>query len=359
MRGVLTLLSQYAQLDELVLLRGPTGVGKTHLAEWVHAHSSRCHGPFVVADLLGVPETGPEVALFGVVDRFFSGVRGRAGWVELAAGGTLFIDEIDKLNLALQSKLLRLLDRREYTVVGDGRTQRADLRLIVATNTDLPQAIREGRFREDLYFRIEGLTVDVPPLRERRDEIGAWAHFMLNRLHQHESKRAGREAGEIRFSDEAVAELERREWPGNLRELESVVRRGYAVHVGDEVGADVLCSQAIAPQGQRLSTTEAAPLSRLAEGEGDLKLRLERIAQELLELMEQRRQGKVEPLCAHRGDLAMLDWIEATLLDLATTRSGRVRDALEIVGLKHKVDAGNGGRVLKWVRDVIERVKVG
>ena len=134
MRGVLTLLSQYAQLDELVLLRGPTGVGKTHLAEWVHAHSSRCHGPFVVADLLGVPETGPEVALFGVVDRFFSGVRGRAGWVELAAGGTLFIDEIDKLNLALQSKLLRLLDRREYTVVGDGRTQRADLRLIVGAS---------------------------------------------------------------------------------------------------------------------------------------------------------------------------------------------------------------------------------
>lgn len=367
MRGLLSSLQAFARLDQLVLLRGPTGVGKTHLARWVHRQSPRSRGPFVVADLVSTPATGQEVALFGVVDGFFSEVRAHGGWVGEAAGGTLFIDEIDKLSLEAQARLLRLLDQREYSVVGDSRSRRADVRVVVATNADLNQAVREGRFRDDLRYRVDCLSVEVPTLRERRDEIAGWAQYMLEQLELEESVNQKRSAEQLSFDDAVIAQLVAREWPGNLRELGAVVRRTYAVRRGARViglraleAAEALGGRSGpagggSPDGAAGGMVRAAGAAPTVEG---LQARLEQIAAELLAVIEARRALGLAPLCEQRGDLAMLDWVEAKVLEGATARKGRLKEALELLGLGKKAAAGNGARLRKWMEEVLGRVKL-
>jgi len=360
MRGVLSTLQAFARLDQLIMLRGATGVGKTHLARWIHQRSARSAGPFVVADLVSTPTAGQEVALFGVVDRFFSGVRAHRGWVAEALGGTLFIDEIDKLSLELQARLLRLLDLREYTVVGDSRTRRADLRLIVATNVDLHEAVRQGRFREDLLYRVDVLAVEVPPLSERTDEIAGWAQHMLEHLEKEEASGQKRSPQVLRLDDAVIARLVAREWPGNLRELATVVRRTYAVRGdGAVLGLEALeAGEAISRRVARPVGASSAEASPPDAGEA-LQARLERIVGELLTVIEQRRAAGLAPLCEQRGDLALLDWVEARILEGAIKRKGRLREGLELLGLGKKAEAGNGARIRKWMEGVLRRVKVG
>lgn len=366
MRGVLSTLQSYAQLDQLILLRGPTGVGKTHLAEWVHAISPRRDGPFIVADLLSVPDTGPEVALFGVVEGFFTGVRARRGWVEEARGGTLFIDEIDKLSMEVQSKLLRLLDRREYAIVGEGRTRRADLRLIVATNADLWQAVKADRFREDLYYRVDSLVVDIPPLRERRDEIAAWANYMLNRLHRAELARRGLEAEPISFGEEQISELVGREWPGNLRELDSVIRRAYAAHHGKCLPGSSRVLDLPSPPGVSSATIAASVGStqdsqrscRVSISPEDPAQTADQVAHAVYTLIKERRALGIRPVCQRKGDLAILDYISARVADEARQRHGATSAGLRELGIDPEHQSRNSARFWRqYVKGLSLRIK--
>lgn len=224
MTEVLSSLRKFTLDDETILLRGPSGVGKTRLARSIHRESHRANGPFQVADLKGMSEEQAAATLFGAKKGAYTGLtEDRSGHVEKANGGTLFIDEVDKLSLVAQATLLRFLDEREYTRFGDTETlTAANVRFIIGTNADLEQAIAVGTFLQDLYFRINIMPVHVPPLNERRDEISAWAeHFAASKHHS-----AGR-TGRTNVSRGAIVRLEGREWPGNLRELDTVVRRAY------------------------------------------------------------------------------------------------------------------------------------
>jgi len=226
MAGPVEMLRVFAQQEETLLIGGPTGAGKSRLARWCHAQSARRGGPFEVLDLLTVPEEIQMAELFGWKKGAFTGaVRDTTGCVTRAFQGTLFIDEIDKLSLKAQAGLLTLLESRTYRPIGDGaREQRADVRFVVGSNVDLYEQVKLGRFREDLYYRINVLPVQVPPLDERRDEIAAWARFMAERRH-----RESVPGGEVQLSEGAARLLSEHRWPGNLRQLDNVVRRAYAL----------------------------------------------------------------------------------------------------------------------------------
>jgi transcriptional regulator with GAF, ATPase, and Fis domain len=222
MAGVVEMLRVFAQQDETILLSGPTGVGKSRLARWCHERSPRRGQRFETLDLATVPDDLQMAELFGWKKGAFTGaLKDTPGCIARAEGGTLFIDEIDKLSLKTQAGLLRVLEERCYRPLGDDRGERrADVRFVIGTNANLQALVREGRFRADLYFRINVLPVRVPPLRERQDEITQWASYMLN-----QRRKNGR--AELRADAEEV--LRQHAWPGNLRQLENIVRRAYAL----------------------------------------------------------------------------------------------------------------------------------
>ena len=204
-----------------VLLVGETGVGKEVLARRIHALSRRAAAPFVAFNCAAISETLLESELFGYERGAFSGAtQTKSGLLESANGGTVFLDEIGELPLGLQSKLLRVLEQREVLRVGALRPRALDVRFVAATNRDLEAEIAERRFRQDLYFRLNGSTIEIPPLRERVEEIGSLAALF--------AERARREAGRpeaVDFAPEVLALFERYAWPGNVRELRNVVER--------------------------------------------------------------------------------------------------------------------------------------
>ncbi|MEZ4433653.1 MAG: sigma 54-interacting transcriptional regulator [bacterium] len=226
MAPLVRVLRAFAAEEETLLIRGETGTGKSRLARYCHARSPRKDGPFEVLDLLSVPADTQVGELFGWRRGAFTGaVRDHDGYVARAEGGTLFIDEIDKLSLEAQAALLHLLEERRYRVLGaGGRRLDADVRFIVGTNADLAEAVAAGRFREDLYYRINVLPLELPPLRARPDEITDWARYMLRRCHE---SRSG--AGDATLADAAAALLCDRPWPGNLRQLDNIIRRAYTL----------------------------------------------------------------------------------------------------------------------------------
>ncbi|UQA60908.1 sigma-54-dependent transcriptional regulator [Polyangium aurulentum] len=226
MASLIEMLRVFAQQEETLLIGGPTGAGKSRLARWCHAQSIRRGGPFEVLDLLTVPEDLQMAELFGWRKGAFTGAaKDTAGCITRAFKGTLFIDEIDKLSLKAQAGMLQLLESRTYRPIGDGaREQQADVRFIVGSNVDLYEQVKLGRFREDLYYRINVLPVKILPLDERRDEIPQWARFMALRRH-----RESVPEGDARISAAAEQLLSEHTWPGNLRQLDNVVRRAYAL----------------------------------------------------------------------------------------------------------------------------------
>ncbi|WP_224364702.1 sigma-54-dependent transcriptional regulator [Hyalangium versicolor] len=234
MASLVGVLRIFSQQEETLLISGPTGAGKSRLARWCHERSQRHQGHFESLDLMMVPEELQMGELFGWRKGAFTGaVRDNPGFLARANGGTLFIDEIDKLSLKAQAGLLHVLEERTYRTLGDAASEhRANVRFIIGTNADLTESVRRGTFREDLYYRINVLPVRVPSLDERRDEIGAWARYMLARHHKEKNP-----AGVVRLSPEAEQRLEQSAWPGNLRQLDNIIRRAYTLALVQQGGA--------------------------------------------------------------------------------------------------------------------------
>jgi len=220
MQAVYRLIAQCAPTNSTVLLTGENGTGKELVARAIHYNSLRKEGPFVPVDCNALSENLLESELFGHVKGSFTGaVANKRGLFEAARGGTLFLDEIGNISLPTQAKLLRVIQEREFRAVGDTRSQEADVRIIAATNKDLVAMVKAETFREDLYYRINIFPIQVPPLRERREDVPALAHHFLGVF----SRELGRKA--VGFSDDAMSVLVNHGWPGNVRELENTVQR--------------------------------------------------------------------------------------------------------------------------------------
>jgi DNA-binding NtrC family response regulator len=229
MHKVLGLVRRAAAGDATVLITGESGVGKEVVARAVHGASARAQPRFIAINCGAMPEQLFEAELFGYVKGAFTGgTADHRGLFEQASGGTLFLDEIGELPLAMQVKLNRALQERTIRRVGDTAERPVDVRVIAATNIDLPAAIAAGRFREDLYYRINVFPIHVPPLRDRKSDIPLLAELFLQRHHKN-----GQPDG---FTPDALAMLMDHDWPGNVRELENLVQRALAVSDGPKIG---------------------------------------------------------------------------------------------------------------------------
>lgn len=230
-RRVIRLAMQAARTDFDVLVTGETGVGKELVAELIHATSSRRSGPFVVVNCAALPETLLESELFGYEAGAFTGASkfGKQGKFELAGGGTLFLDEVGEMSLAIQGKLLRAVQEREIEKVGGGRSKPVDIRVVAATNQNLEEMVSQGKFRKDLYYRLNVIPITVPPLRGRKEDIEALSDYFLGGI--------GRKTGiKITLSERLKKQFQRYRWPGNVRELQNLCK--YASVLAFDRGLD-------------------------------------------------------------------------------------------------------------------------
>lgn len=235
MQKIYALIEAVANSNATILLQGESGTGKSLIAYAIHQSDlSRRDKPLIEVSCGALPETLLETELFGHVRGAFTGaIKDRTGRFELADKGSILLDEIDTFSPNLQVKLLRILQNGEFERVGDTKTMRVDVRVIAATNQDLNEAIKKGRFREDLYYRLNVIAIHIPPLRERRDDIPLLAEYFLEKKNNEVNKNNKKVTG---ISKEAMQALSQYGWPGNVRELENIVERSVILAKGDIIG---------------------------------------------------------------------------------------------------------------------------
>lgn len=237
---------QVALTDLSVLITGESGVGKEHFPKIIHQYSSRKHGPYFAINCGAIPEGTIDAELFGHTKGAFTDAKSeRKGYFEEANGGTLFLDEVGELPLSTQARLLRVLETGEFIRVGDSKVQKTNVRVVAATNLDIPRAIEEGRFREDLYFRLNTIEIKVPALRERKEDIPLlFRKFVLDFAENYRMPA-------IRLTDEAIELLKSYYWQGNIRQLKNVVQQISLIESRREITADILANYLPAYQMHR------------------------------------------------------------------------------------------------------------
>jgi transcriptional regulator with GAF, ATPase, and Fis domain len=293
MRKVYQLTRKVAKSDASVLLLGETGTGKELIATAIHQLSRRSNGPFVKVNCGALSESLLESELFGHVRGSFTGaVNNRTGRFEAAHSGTIFLDEINSTSLELQVKLLRVLQEREFERVGDTQTISVDTRVIAASNRDLMSEVRAGNFREDVYWRLNVVPVEIPPLRDRREDIPQLLTFFLQQYNEVNDRYV------VHIHPAVIEALQQYTWPGNVRELQNYVERAVVLANGDEFTTDLLPPSVLSNHPEQLSADGSASedlaslsfrtvqqgLRELADKEGNLHSEIvDRIERELIQ----------------------------------------------------------------------------
>ena len=263
MQHLMTQLEVMAPTDANILLTGENGVGKSLIAQWIHQHSLRAAQPFISVNMATIPEQLFESELFGHTKGAFTDAKSdRAGRFKLADLGTLFLDEIGTLPLAQQSKLLRVLESREYEAVGSSVTEVADVRLISATNAKLEQLIAQAEFRQDLFYRINTFTIEIPPLRTRPEDIELLAEHFIKTHGQRYGKT------QCRLTPTALKQLKQYDWPGNTRELGHLLERAVLLTQTGEIGPEQLHMST--PSQPSANNSMSLPLITLEQAEQQL-----------------------------------------------------------------------------------------
>jgi Nif-specific regulatory protein/two-component system response regulator HydG len=315
MLGLLKVVGQVAPSDTTVLLHGETGTGKELIAQALHVNSNRASKPLVVLHCTALPPTVLESELFGHTRGAFTGAeRDRPGRIATAHGGTLFLDEIAEIAPEAQSKLLRFLQFGEVQRLGSDKTDKVDVRVIAATHQSLEELVRTGRFRQDLYYRLKVVDLELPPLRERRDDIPILVEAFLD-----EFKKPGAERA--RFTQRAMLLLEAHDYPGNIRELRHAVERAMVLGTGSTLDADLLpadIAYPVEPPVSLQAPQSGVPASQSAEPLGELD-RIRRVASDGAE-----REFLAELLKRNSGNIS-----------LASRSSGIHRSYLQRLLTKH------------------------
>lgn len=230
-REAVRMAKKVASSDMSVLLQGETGTGKELFAQAIHQASPRKGGPYVALNCSAFPKDMLESEMFGFKKGAFTGAtESKKGLIEEADSGTLFLDEIGEMDVGLQAKLLRFLENKKFTKLGETRERTVDLRVIAATNKDLKKEAEEGTFRDDLYYRLAGFKIEIPPLRERKNDVSLLANFFLKRMNERVQH----------IDDEAMGRLQAYSWQGNIRELKNIIERSAILAEGDTITPDLL-----------------------------------------------------------------------------------------------------------------------
>jgi two-component system, NtrC family, response regulator AtoC len=306
MARLIHLLETIASTNSTILITGETGAGKEVVARAIHHNSPRRTHRFVALNCSAIPETLLEAELFGHVRGAFTGAVGnRQGRLEQAHKGTLFLDEVGTMSAALQMKLLRVLQEREFERIGDSNTVKVDVRVIAATNSDLARLVADGQFREDLYYRLNVIPVQVPPLRERKEDIPLLVgHFV--------EKFRGDGGPSVTVSQAAMRQLMAYQWPGNVRQLENAIERAVAFTGGrPQIGVEDLPAEVQSAEEPMLSPTLALPEDGI-----DLDAFIARVERELIQRSLERTGG-------NKGQAARLLNVKRTTLVEKIKRLGR------------------------------------
>ncbi|HEX8476118.1 MAG TPA: sigma-54 dependent transcriptional regulator [Pyrinomonadaceae bacterium] len=254
MNAIFQLVDQVAPARSTVLITGESGTGKELIAKAIHEQSPRASKPFVTVNSSNIPSELLESELFGHTRGAFTGaVAAKKGLFEVADGGSIFLDEIGDVPPETQARLLRVLQEREFTPLGDTSPRRVDVRIVAATNIDLKEAVRQGAFREDLYYRLAVVPIELPPLRERREDILQLAQHFIHKYNEEN----GRQISD-QLAPEVLALLEAYTWPGNVRELENVIERAVVIAPGTEITVPCLPTDIANPQKAREAAQSSA-----------------------------------------------------------------------------------------------------
>jgi two-component system response regulator PilR (NtrC family) len=274
MLSLYNLITKVADSMSTILLQGESGTGKELFAKAIHYNSSRVDKPFVAVECSVLPETLLESELFGHTKGAFTGaIRAKKGLFEQAHGGTIFLDEIGEISLAMQSKLLRVLQEREIRPVGSNEVIKVDVRVIAATNTELKEAVKAKTFREDLFYRIAVIPISIPPLRERKEDIPLLVEHFISKYCRINNKNIKS------ISLKALSLLTDYNWPGNVRELENVIERAILISERDEIGIDCLPSEIQMPKTALINSQSGGSFEeKLTKAKEEIELQFIKLA---------------------------------------------------------------------------------